>query len=725
MATLVLSTVGTILGGPIGGALGSLVGQAVDQQLFGAGPRRGPRLGDLSIQTSSFGTPIPRIFGTMRVAGTVVWATDLKEEETVEGGGKSGPEVVSYAYSASFAVALSSRPALRVRRIWADGKLLRGAAGDFKVECKFRFHSGSEGQAVDPLIASIEGTGKTPAFRGLALAVFEDLALVEYGNRIPMLTFELVADDEQISLGTIAGDVSRGLIQAGDGTATVAGFAAYGADQRSAIADLIDVWGLSVVETRLRQPVDTDGEIVSIAGDRERGCAVDGGERETREQRSQQPARALPASLTLNYYDPSRDYQGGQMRASVDGGGRGQWRVDCPVVIEAATAKQTANDAMARRWAERDRLKVNLAPEYVDLRPGEQVELAGIAGRWLVDEATIDGLVVKAELRRMTLPGPTMPADPGRPVQQQDQLFGTTDLALFDLPDLGLDGQGGLSVALAASADGAFKPVPVAVTANQQPLPSINLSRRAVLGRSLGVLGAGTTVMLDLVNTVEVQLTSSDQLLLNADDDALAMGGNLILLGDELLQFGQAEEAGPGRFRLSRLLRGRRGTEWAVGAHLAGERALVIDRATLGWVPLDPAIRGATIEAVAFGIADDSLAPPVATIAANGEALRPVSPCQLTVESIEGGALSVGWLPRCSQQWAWVDGAGDCPLDGRSFEVTMAGPSGTWSGQSSATLIEIGPEVLGIVGTGETGISVTETGAGARSRPVTATWAIG
>jgi hypothetical protein len=322
MATLVLSTVGTILGGPIGGALGSLVGQAVDQQLFGAGPRRGPRLGDLSIQTSSFGTPIPRIFGTMRVAGTVVWATDLKEEETVEGGGKSGPEVVSYAYSASFAVALSSRPALRVRRIWADGKLLRGAAGDFKVECKFRFHSGSEGQAVDPLIASIEGTGKTPAFRGLALAVFEDLALVEYGNRIPMLTFELVADDEQVSLGTIAGDVSRGLIQASDGTATVAGFAAYGADQRSAIADLIDVWGLSVVETRLRQPVDTDGEIVSIAGDRERGCAVDGGEREAAQPAARAGATGQPDAQLL------RPEQGLSGRADAR---LGRWRGTRPV----------------------------------------------------------------------------------------------------------------------------------------------------------------------------------------------------------------------------------------------------------------------------------------------------------------------------------------------------------------------------------------------------------
>lgn len=171
MATLVLSTVRTALGGPIGGALGSIIGHAIDQNLFGAPTPRGPRLGDLSIQTSSYGTPIPRIYGQMRVAGTVVWASDLREEEIVSGGGKGGPGALRYAYSASFAVALSSRPAQSIGRIWADGKLLRGSDGLFKAKVKHRFYPGSERQPIDPLIASIEGAGGSPAFRGLALAV--------------------------------------------------------------------------------------------------------------------------------------------------------------------------------------------------------------------------------------------------------------------------------------------------------------------------------------------------------------------------------------------------------------------------------------------------------------------------------------------------------------------------------------------------------------------------
>ena len=59
-------------------------------------------------------------------------------------GGKGQPAVVNYSYSASFAVALSSRAAVRVKRIWADGKILRGEAGDFKTETGFRFYPGDE-----------------------------------------------------------------------------------------------------------------------------------------------------------------------------------------------------------------------------------------------------------------------------------------------------------------------------------------------------------------------------------------------------------------------------------------------------------------------------------------------------------------------------------------------------------------------------------------------------
>ena len=132
MATIAFTALGTALGGPLGGALGSLVGNRLDRAIIGGRDRFGARVKELSVTTSSYGTPLPRHYGTMRSAGSIVWATDLKESGESTGGGKGRPATTNYSYSASFAVALASRPIRRVGRIWADGNLLRGSAGDLR-----------------------------------------------------------------------------------------------------------------------------------------------------------------------------------------------------------------------------------------------------------------------------------------------------------------------------------------------------------------------------------------------------------------------------------------------------------------------------------------------------------------------------------------------------------------------------------------------------------------
>src|SRR3546814_5765375 len=75
---------------------------------------------------------------------------------------------------------------------------------------------------------------------------------------------------------------------------------------------------------------------------------------------------------------------------------------------------------------------------------------------------------------------------------------------------------------------------------------------------------AGNALFFDDAATMEVELLAESMVLAGASDDALLRGANLCLAGDELLQFGRAEQLGARRYRLSHLLRGRRGTEWAM-----------------------------------------------------------------------------------------------------------------------------------------------------------------
>jgi hypothetical protein len=203
MATVVLqyagAALGTLVGGPIGGiigrAAGAVAGSIIDQQLFGGGKRRveGPRLNDLRVMASEEGAPIPDVFGRMRIAGQVIWATNLEEvvetstEKASSKGGGQKTTVTQYAYFANFAVGLCEGEADYVSRVWADGKEIDLAA------YTHRFYRGTETQSPDSLISAIEGVA--PAYRGLSYIVFEKMPLAKFGNRIPQLAFEVYRHD--------------------------------------------------------------------------------------------------------------------------------------------------------------------------------------------------------------------------------------------------------------------------------------------------------------------------------------------------------------------------------------------------------------------------------------------------------------------------------------------------------------------------------------------------
>ena len=672
MATIVLSTVGTALGGPLGGALGSLVGQSIDRSVFGPGIRKGPRLGDLSVQTSSYGSPIPRIYGTMRVAGTVVWSADIQEDESVDGGGKGSPEYVAYRYSASFAVALSSRPIFEVRRIWADGKLIRGAAGDFKVKTRFRICTGDEDQPVDPLIASIETIAETPAYRGVALALFEDLDLGEFGNRIPVLTFEVVAD-EAISLGGMLRDASGGLIDAEDGR-PLPGYAAHGASIGDSLADLIELCGIELTE-RDGQLRSADGLPPLLIGDQELGCDAEGRARPSVE-RHRASEEAMPCSLAMTYYDPDRDFQTGQMRAS--GGRRGarSEQIELPAVLASDQAKALVEEALARRFRSGDRISVSLPPSRMVLRPGDAIQLHGSPMPWVVRSATINGLSVDIEAEAGSVGIMALPADPGRATTEPDRVVGRTELMMFETPPPGDTPLDHPITYVAAASQGAWKPVPLELRLGQEPLPGLAMMRQAVIGRAYSVLAPRSPMIMDELSSVVVELVGGSKPLLNADDDALMAGSNLALLGEELIQFGQADETAAGTFRLSRLLRGRRGTEWAVEGHRVGEFLCMIDQ-SLRPVDLAAGAVGSRLTAIAHGIGDAAPLPEAERLV-TGEALRPPSPCHLKLWLDGNGGIGAVWTRRSHRGWTWLDEVGvpDDPF-AELYRVTIEGPAGT------------------------------------------------
>lgn len=672
MATVVLTVAGGLIGGPFGASLGGLIGNAIDHQLlFRQGPREGSRLADLRVQTSSYGTPIPRLFGTIRVAGCVLWATDLIEHRATEGGGKGRPATTAYSYTASFAVALSTRPVRDVGRIWADGQLLRGAAGDFKVRTGFRLHRGEEDQPVDPLIAALEGADRAPAHRGTAYVVFEDLELASFGNRIPQLSFEVIADPAPVPAGAVA-EALGGV--AADGLDTLlAGFSAQESTRTTleALCAATGAW------------VRSDGAGVRLQAGQgaaramaDRGVGADA-------QPSGRGVRAIPAAdsaprrLRIGYYDPARDYQAGVQQASRPGAGHRETRIDLPAVLDAAAAKAIATGALARTDLARERRTLMLGWDALALAPGDRITIEGAPGQWRVDRWALENMVVKLDCVPIAEAPRQAAASAGRAVAAPDVRRGSTILLPFELPPLdevpstapnlvvaaaGSE-PGWRRAALLASLDGGTSWAPAGETAYP-----------AILGSVTVPPPPARAALIDQAGQAVIELARPDMVLANADLAALDAGANLAMLGEELLQFGRAEWLGGARWRLSQLWRGRRGTEAAIGSQLPGDRFVLVTRDTIKSLDLRAAI-GASVALLAQGVTDPADAAPVRAVA-RGISLLPPAPVQLRARRV-GDETEVRWVRRSRLGWVWRDGV-DVPLGEESerYQVEIGSAGG-------------------------------------------------
>lgn len=198
MATLALSIVGTAVGGAIGGPVGAFAGRAIgavagafiDAALFAPKGRNieGPRLADTKVSTSTYGVAIPLMFGSVRLGGNVIWASDLRETASTQraGGGKGGRRgstVTSYTYSCDLAIAFGLGPVTAIPRIWGDGKLLAQGTTCARAS-SVAIYLGTEAQTPDPTIEAAVGVGNTPAYRGMVYVVFQNLQLADFSRLV-------------------------------------------------------------------------------------------------------------------------------------------------------------------------------------------------------------------------------------------------------------------------------------------------------------------------------------------------------------------------------------------------------------------------------------------------------------------------------------------------------------------------------------------------------------
>lgn len=653
MATLVLGVVGRAVLGPVGGLVGALVGSVVDRRLLGSsGGRSGSRQAAPELQAASYGEPLPVVRGRMRVSGNVVWAAPVLETATRSGGGKRGPATTSYSYSASFAVALAAQAITGIGRVWADGKLLRDAGGQWLQPVTMRLHRGDERQLPDALIAAAEGDA--PAFRGIAYAVFEDLALAEFGNRLPNLSFELIADDGPVALGPVLADLAASvgvdLPVRGDFPAVTGVHIGTTGPLGDTLAPVMKAIGAVLAGGRAL--VGPGGAAVTIDT---RGAAdADApGRQRPRDRQRRAAVAATPDAIELGYYDVDRDYQPGLQRARLRVGGR----VDgdgLPLALSAAAAKALCGDRLLRLAAERQQCTLRLPWRFLGIAPGDVLRLDGID--WQVRETRFEGFVLGLDLVRVaSSAAPPLVSDPGRVLDHGDSAAGATTLAIMDLPLLpGETAEGPRLWVAGAGALAGWRRTGVAISLDDgATYEAVGVVPAAVaMGRALTMLPGADPASWDRLGEVEVELIAEAMWLEGRSEVSVLAGANMALLGEEIIQFTAAEALGNRRFRLSGLLRGRRGTEHAVASHAVNERFVLLDMPAMLALPMSLERLGQGLLVRATGLGDATTPPERVTVGA--EAIRPLAPVHLTWQR-SAGALAFRWVAQSRVGFGWPD----------------------------------------------------------------------
>lgn len=699
MATLLLTAVGTAIGGPIGGALGALIGRQVDNGIVGAGSVKGPRLKELTVQTSSYGTALALHFGRVRTAGTVIWSTELIEHEERSGGGKGRPAVTSFTYSASFAVAVSSRPIQGIGRIWADGNLLRGTDGDLKAAGTLRIHNGYGDQSVDPLLAQAEGASTSPGYRGCAYVVFEDLQLADFGNRLPSLTFEVIADADGAPLADLIGEILPGS-DCGQISTRFSGFTVdqgTAADTIAAIAQAIPL-NCMMDEDRIvvRHPttIDVPAALPFPAASTDEQADL------ARTQGWARQRQPLPRvrQCGVRYYDVDRDFQTGLQRGK-GRSERGDYKViDLPAALTATDARTMADAASLRLSRPVETMTYRITEIDPAIVPGAIVELPVADGLWRVEqwEWQMDGVL----LHLVSVPASASfttsvaPVDAGRHNALADQKAGRTFVKAFELPWGGIGSSDTPQIYLAASSDSpGWKGAALFQRPNwnSETILPIGPSRRrrSCIGVTLNAPGPASPLLLDRKTQIDVQLVAMDLTLSDASLPQLLNGANRALVGSEVIQFARALPLGEGRWRLSHLLRGRGGTEWAIATHAPDDQFVLLD-GRLTAIDAEMLSDPASTLILAAGLGDT--VPAETSIACVGASIRPLAPVHGKAALQSNGALRLQWIRRARGAWIWADHV-DAPLNEEQeiWEIALgnfSAPLRKWTIRSEQLVIE-------------------------------------
>ena len=378
----------------------------------------------------------------------------------------------------------------------------------------------------------------------------------------------------------------------------------------------------------------------------------------------------LPRELSLSWSEPTLDDQTASYKAiHPHTTSKRTQAQSLPIVMSDDKARAVAETMLREAWTGREALSAVLPPSQLALEPGDLMMIEGDTAAFRIEDIG-DGQDRPMSGRRADPAASTLLAIP------QDGSFRTRASG------------GGLKAGRAAIVfidgpllDDADRPVAATIGAAAQPWgngvavyrsPSTsgftletNLLLPAGIGSLVTALPVGPLWCWDRGSEAIIYMPG--RVLGTLDDLAVLGGANMLAVQQasgewEFLQFAEAELIAANTYRLTRLLRGQRGTEFAMGPADApiGSTVVLIDAA------LHRTVTGTELKDLAlnwrFGPAHLDVASSAfqqQTVTLKGNGLRPFAPVQLKGKrDVVSGDWTISWVRRTrfgGDSWALTE----------------------------------------------------------------------
>ena len=354
----------------------------------------------------------------------------------------------------------------------------------------------------------------------------------------------------------------------------------------------------------------------------------------------------IPLNLHIEYYDIdgglNTDLQTSER--SIDNRSVSDDKTSTVEMMDADQAKRTvviAHKLLAESM--KGEVEFSLPKEYIYLTVSDVIKVNGSRYRIVEEDIDLHSQKYKCVSDSISSISTSVKGVPvNNPTPPPDQVIGETKVELFNTHILNeSDDLLGFYVSAQRTTynwNGVV--IDVSMDGGRNFTNSIVLDSEGMMGELVSPLGLHPVWYPDVTNTLSVKmLDENDEVLDRSNADQLNRFGYMIV-GDEIISYGDTDEFEKGSYNLTHLLRGRKGS--TVTSHPVGTRVLFLDYGAVDFIetPLYDVGREMTLRITSL----DTSEPYTKTFTITGESQKERAPARVKVVR-NGGNMTISWNP--------------------------------------------------------------------------------